>query len=321
MKFGATSSDIFDLSPANFETCAANFRAKSGTAGGATKRTATNIENTTLTVADANGTAVTERTPFGSTTYQATFKRPVFKNLVLKNVIVPKGMNALFDNCTFQGITFVDTEHDITTAGNSVSTDSGDGMAWSQRKVSGGNFTKDQVLLSSGSPTTAQTITNGSKYGNNLRFNNCVFNGPVAGNYATAYTHFANSWEFTGSTLFDNQVDQTATIVSPQVNVEMGSFTDPSKAPSTLVGVVVVGNIDIRGTSVVDGALVITGDGAGNTTLGYFGASDGDTNPTALPEGGFGRLNIRYNPTRTLPDGINVAIDVLPESGTYMENQ
>ena len=69
--------------------------------------------------------------------------------------------------------------------------------------------------------------------------------------------------------MFDNKSPtQTATIVAPQTNIEMGSFTDPAKAPSTLIGVVVAGNIDIRGTSVVDGSIIVTGDGAGNTTLG-----------------------------------------------------
>jgi hypothetical protein len=38
-----------------------------------------------------------------------------------------------------------------------------------------------------------------------------------------------------------------------------------------------------------------------------------------MPEGGWGRLNIRYNPTRALPDGINISIDMLPVSGTYSE--
>lgn len=321
VKFSTTTSDVFDLSPANFEECANNFRARSGTNAGTASRTSTVISNTTLKLTDANGTAVTERTPFGSTTYQATYKRPVFKNLKLKNVIIPAGMNALFDNCTFEGVTFVDTERDITKSSGSITYDKDDGSSWASRKVSGSTWSKDSVLIATGTPSSGQTITNGSRDGNNLRFNNCSFKGPIAGNYATAYTHFANSWEFTGSTLFDNQVDQTATIVSPQVNIEMGSFTDPTLAPSTLVGVVVAGNLDIRGTSVVDGSILITGDGAGNTTLGYFGASDADTNPSALPEGGYGRLSIRYNPTRTLPDGINVAVDVLPVPGTYRENQ
>jgi hypothetical protein len=85
------------------------------------------------------------------------------------------------------------------------------------------------------------------------------------------------------------------------------------------LGVVVAGNIDIRGTSVVDGSIIVTGDGAGNTTLGYFGADDGSTDPSAMPEGGYGRLNIRYNPHRALPDGINIAIDLTGDPDTYAE--
>jgi hypothetical protein len=38
-----------------------------------------------------------------------------------------------------------------------------------------------------------------------------------------------------------------------------------------------------------------------------------------MPEGGYGKLNIRYNPYRSLPDGINVAVDILPVAGTYVE--
>jgi hypothetical protein len=84
--------------------------------------------------------------------------------------------------------------------------------------------------------------------------------------------------------------------------------------------VVVAGNLDIRGTSIVDGSIIVTGDGAGNTTLGYFGASDGDTNPVALPESGtYGRLMVRYNPYRTMPDGINIAVELAEKIDTYRE--
>jgi hypothetical protein len=119
--------------------------------------------------------------------------------------------------------------------------------------------------------------------------------------------------------MFNNKVDQTATIVAPQTNIEMGSFTDPNAAPSTLLGVVVVGNIDIRGTTNVDGSIIVTGDGAGNTTLGYFGPNDGDTSAVALPQGGFGMLGIHYNPYRTLPDGINIPVMITGRVDTYRE--
>jgi hypothetical protein len=203
-----------------------------------------------------------EKVPFGSTAYQATYARPVFRNMKFKNVRIPKGMNALFDNCTFEGVTYVEMQTNITTSSGATTRDPNDGMTWS-KKMKSGTFSAD----------TALTATNsyGFVEGNNLRFNNCTMKGPVATDNPTAYTHFTNSMEFTGATMFDNQADQTATIVAPQTNIEMGSFTDPSKAPSTLVGVVVAGNIDIRGSSKVDGSIIVTGDGAGSTTMGWFG--------------------------------------------------
>jgi hypothetical protein len=236
-----------------------------------------------------------------------------------KNVRIPKGMNALFDNCTFEGVTYVEVTQNITTSGGQTTTDKNDGMTWSQRMISG-SFSNNTTLTPANSK--------GFNDGNNLRFNNCTVNGPLTSDVPTAYTHFTNSWEFTGATTFDNKwIDPnsgqtTATIVAPQVNIEMGSFTDPTSAPSTLKGVVVAGNLDIRGSSVVDGSIIITGDGAGNTTQGWFGPSDGSTDPSSpMPEGGWGHLNIRYNPNRALPDGINVAIDILPNVDTYLEGK
>ena len=309
IKFGASANDIFDLSPANFNT--SGFYNKTGPQNGSTTKTATKLTNAVLSAADANGGTVNERTPYGSTSYQATYRRPVFRNMTFKNCRIPKGLNALFENCKFEGVTYVDLETNVTKNG-STTTDPNHGMEWSKQMKSGG-FNKDTALTSGNS--------HGFNRGNNLRFADCTFNGPLASSVPSAYTHFANSWEFTGATLFDNQADETATIVAPQTNIEMGSFTNPTAAPSTLIGVVVAGNIDIRGTSVVDGSIIVTGDGAGNTTLGYFGASDSDTNPGAMPEGGYGRLNIRYNPHRALPDGINIAIDILPEIDTYRETE
>ncbi|HWP41256.1 MAG TPA: hypothetical protein VNL70_10045 [Tepidisphaeraceae bacterium] len=323
VEFGVNPENMLDLDPANFEDAALGFKNRSGPNAGASLVVAgQRIENKMLSASDANGGTAIERTPYGSTSYQATYKRPVFRNMTFKNVQIPKGLNALFDNCKFEGVTWVEGERDITTATGTVTYDKNEGMNWAKRKVAGDNFSADKPLVGAGqTPATGQTRTKGSERGNNLRFNNCTFEGPIAGNYATAYTHFANSWEFTGATKFDNKVDQTATIVSPQVNIEMGSFTNPGEAPSTLIGVVVAGNIDIRGTSTVDGSIIITGDGAGNTTLAYFGASDSSTDPNSpMPEGGWGRLNIRYNPNRALPDGINLAIDLMPVIASYSEN-
>jgi len=360
--FGASASDMFDLSPTNFDT--SDFLAESGTAAGATQTgggAQVTITNKTLSASDAQvmkitkagntsfhvgdvvltsdfnaanaslpsskkatGTNITpanavEQTPYGSTSYQATYSRPVFKNMHFKNVIIPKGMNALFDNCTFDGVTYVQVTTNITNSSGQTTTSASDGMTWSQR-MNSGSFSNNTTLTAANSK--------GFAAGNNLRFNDCTIDGPIASDVPTAYTHFTNSWEFTGATTFNNQwVDPssgqtTATIIAPQVNIEMGSFTDPSKAPSTLKGVVVVGNIDIRGSSVVDGSIIVTGDGAGNTTQGWFGPSDANTDPNSpMPQGGYGRLNIRYNPDLALPNGINVAIDITPNIDSYTETQ
>jgi hypothetical protein len=339
--FGAAPEEMIDLSPANFEEAAEIYRGRSGEAAGATVRTTRPavdddgdvledksgnavfetavVKNATLSVSDAaafvdeDGNPVElrrdEQTPYGSSSYQATYNRPVFRNMTLKNVTIPKGMNPVFENCTFEGVTFIDMTRDIDVNG-STRTDSGNGMKWS-KKMKSGNFKKNVAL-------TAET-SHGFNRGNNVRFDGCTFGGPVVNPYSTAYTHFTNSWEFTGDTRFDNTTDQSATIIAPQTNIEMGSFERPGEAPSTLTGVVVAGNIDIRGVSVVDGSIIVTGDGAGNTTLGYFGSSDSDTDPDSLPEGGFGRLSIRYNPYRALPDGINIHVTVDPLPHTYRE--
>ena len=235
----------------------------------------------------------------------AVGRRPVSEGLGYEEVGV----------ATERGFVLVDglMQTNITTSSGSTTKDPGDGMNWS-KKMKSGSFSAD----------TALTATNSYGYveGNNLRFDNCTIKGPVATDNPSAYTHFTNSMEFTGATMFDNQADQTATIVAPQTNIEMGSFTDPSKAPSTLVGVVVAGNIDIRGSSKVDGSIIVTGDGAGSTTMGWFGASDAATEPTtAMPEGGWGRMSIVYNPNRPLPDGINLAIDIVPNIDTYWEGK
>ncbi|MEM7807847.1 MAG: hypothetical protein AAF561_07035 [Planctomycetota bacterium] len=278
------------------------------------------IENAVLSLDDADrfyddGEVVTrraeERTPFGSGSWQATYDRPVFENVTFRNVEIPRGLNAVFKNCTFEGVTYVDVERNITKNG-SVTYDKNDGKNWAQ-SMKTGSFSKNDPINPSNS--------NGAADGNNLRFDSCTFKGPVTAAYSTAYTHFANSWEFTGETLFDNVVDETATIVAPNTNIEMGSFERPGETPSTMKGVVVAGNIDIRGTGIVDGSIIVVGDGAGNTTLGYFGSRDSDTDAGADPiSGGYGRLNIRYNPYRALPDGINIHVTVEAVPHTYREN-
>lgn len=56
---------------------------------------------------DNNATAYFERMPFGSPAPTDIYFRPVYENMVFKNVRIPMGTNALFKNCTFVGVTYV----------------------------------------------------------------------------------------------------------------------------------------------------------------------------------------------------------------------
>jgi len=55
-------------------------------------------------------TAYFEKVPFNSPAYSDVYFRPVYENMVFKDVVIPKGNNALFRNCTFAGVTYVQTE-------------------------------------------------------------------------------------------------------------------------------------------------------------------------------------------------------------------
>ena len=56
-----------------------------------------------------------------------------------------------------------------------------------------------------------------------------------------------------------------------------------------------------------------------NTTIGYFGPSDGDGEGTDDVSAGFGQITLRYDPTAQLPDGIPWPIRIDPDPLTYTE--
>lgn len=55
-----------------------------------------------------------EKSPFNSPSFADWYFRPVFRNFTFRNVIVPVGLNALFDNCQFIGVTKIETHSDNT---------------------------------------------------------------------------------------------------------------------------------------------------------------------------------------------------------------
>jgi hypothetical protein len=166
----------------------------------------------------------------------------------------------------------------------------------------------------------------------------------VATTTATAYSHTRNKLQFTGNTVFDLESDELtaeqkamfrkSTIMAPQFSIDIGTFTDPTNPNemTTLDGTIVAGVLDVRGQARIDGAIITTHEpvpGEGtlrnggnpanfNTTLGYFESSAGDAE-AEVPSGGYGKIIIRYDPDRALPDGITGPIELRPTLATYVE--
>ncbi len=230
---------------------------------------------------------------------------------------------------------------------------------------------------------------------NNIRFHDCLFVGSIVSDAPQNYTQVRNKIQFTGSTRFTSKhpdqpdsidlnpepTDVTeiakSSLMLPGMSVDLGTFNSPPGQSLQLKGAIIAGVMDIRGNADIDGALLLTFapqlgvaplvDSAGNalgnpadfnTTLGYFGPSDGDTeamDPSTLPivsgqrivgwdtdgDGladvpstqsqpagstpvafnGYGRINIRFDPNMKLPSGVMLPMQMDAVAGTYKEGK
>lgn len=68
---------------------------------------------------DNHDWAYWEKSPYNSPAYSDIYWRPVFRNMVFRNTQIPMGLNGLFENCTFVGVTYVrahaDNDHPMWT--------------------------------------------------------------------------------------------------------------------------------------------------------------------------------------------------------------
>ncbi len=271
-----------------------------------------------------------EEVPYGAAHPYDFYERPVYENMTFTNVTIPKGTNALFKNCKFVGVTFVDTTSD------NVDPD------FNYTGISEADGTLKYPTLSA--VVEGNVVTDTKSVSNNIRFDGCTFEGAVVSNAPPSYTHVRNKIAFTGQTKFDvdnsaslstdqKQLFKRSAILAPHYSVEMGTFVDPSSTNETvnLSGTIVSGVLDIRGQVKIDGTILTTfeptsgqapviGDTSPqfNTTLGYFPSSEGDLE-AELPPNGVGVIHLRYNPDIALPDGILGPIDITPVMATYFE--
>jgi hypothetical protein len=305
-----------------------------------------------------------EAVPFGSAGAYDHYQRPVFDGFTFRNQRIPMGNNALYENCTFIGVTFLESERacdhqDWNYAGALETLDGG------------ATYTPRFPSIPAAADVAAGVIVPDTRtISNNIRFHNCTFLGSIAGDRLDEYTHWRNKVQITGTTRFYidpddpdllSQPDAAAlvaalnslssaartelaksSILLPGWSVDVGNFDNqqgatPGATPSVnLKGVIIAGILDTRGTANVHGTLLMTFrpvPGAGplsyggqadafNTTIGYFGPSDGDdegVDPSSGAFEGFGEIRLRYDPEALLPDGIPwpARMDPIPE--TYVE--
>ncbi len=276
------------------------------------------------------GNVVTEAVPFQATYPYDYYDRPVYQNMVFRNVKIPKGTNALFVNCRFIGVTFIETELD---------NDDPDFNYAGMQDASGSQKHPDRFANINGTDVyDTKTVAN------NIRFHNCKFEGGVVTDVPTEYTHVRNKVTFTGNSGFnidgsaelsnaEKNLYKRSSLLAPQYSIEMGTFVSPydSNEVIKLSGTIVAGLIDMRGQVEIDGQLLTTfepkantgpviGDTSPqfNTTLGYFSASDGDLE-TEPPQNGLGVIKVRYNKNLPLPDGILGPVEAVPLWDTYFE--
>ena len=227
-----------------------------------------------------------EAVPFGSPTAYDFYQRPIYDGITFTDVRIPKGLNALFRNCTFLGTCYIETEPacgDVkwNYAGALKAVNASDGsVSFAQRFPS--------VTAQLGSTTLADT----RPHSNSVRFDGCTFLGSIAGDTPAQYTHWRNKVQITGATRFYSdpndpeillQADaatlramllalgaekldrlQRSSIMLPGWSVDVGNFanevaSDPDLTPRVrLRGTIVAGVMDIRGTADLFGTLLMT---------------------------------------------------------------
>ncbi len=293
---GAVKSPL-DVPPARFEVPADELRLVSTAdfAGSASWLAATaqgNLATQTVAGTSAGGSytaasaAAYEALPFGSVPAYDYFQRPVYTNMTFRNVRIPKGTNALFVNCTFEGVTYVET-----TAG---CTDINWNYAGAIERVDqgGGAFAYIPRFAGMESALSGTPVPDTKVLSNALRFHGCTFLGAVTGDVPGEYTHWRNKVQLTGPTRFfidpedpeimlqtdgaqlratlegfseealDNM--QRSSIFLPGWSVDVGSFAneqniDPDLTPRVkLKGTVIAGVMDVRGSAEIHGTLLLT---------------------------------------------------------------
>ena len=137
-----------------------------------------------------------EAVPFGSNAAYDYYQRPVYRDMTFTDVRIPKGLNALFVNCRFVGVTYVETEPECGH------------MNWNYagalKRVTayGGGVGYALRFATAIAQLNGQDVPDTRVHSNSIRFDGCTFLGSVAGDTPAEFMHWRNKIQFTGATRF-----------------------------------------------------------------------------------------------------------------------
>ena len=245
------------------------------------------------------------------------FDRPVYRNRTFDNIIIPTGYNPVFENCTFNRITYVDCQTGIYRSSN--------------LKEYNPELPPDQQDFSNTLPIKGYWKIgnywhNANSWpddqSNNVMFTSCTFNGPVISGVPKDFFWTKNSLYFDGKTQFLNDYMPEASILAPNFNVNIGALSRDN-SNSKLTGLVVGGLVDVRGEAKIDGTILSmfypdidmgVGRAEIRTNIGFFDDEEG-----SVPDDAVGTVHIKPNPDRMMPMGIVTRIVIKPQYGTLSE--
>jgi hypothetical protein len=213
-----------------------------------------------------------------SSTWNQRLTRHVYENQTFTNARLPQGRQALFRNCTFEEVLYIDCY---------------------------------------------KSSTSSTSYTNNVRFEDCTFNGVIVTDVPQPFHWRRNCLYFTGAATFENTSSiQEATVLAPHFNVNLGNTNPQQSDNNVLTGAIVGGIVDVRGNAQIFGTIISMFDTTPYSS-GYvtnIGATldDGGSETTEL--GDIGVIEITPEEDMMLPSGITSPIVIEPDQDTYCES-
>ncbi|HEX7008592.1 MAG TPA: hypothetical protein VF184_01330, partial [Phycisphaeraceae bacterium] len=199
LTFQASQNDVYQFGPEDFDVSSLRSMADGGDllTQASSQDGSTNADGETMKM-DLSGSHV-EEVPYGAAHPYDFYNRPVFENMTFTNVVIPKGTNALFRNCRFIGVTFVETETDNDDPNFNFA---------GRGESDGSPKHPDRVAIVDG-----EEVADTKTVSNNLRFDNCTFEGAIVSDAPEEFTHVRNKIAFTGKTQF---LIEDSTHLTPQ---------------------------------------------------------------------------------------------------------